>query len=79
MAKKKTEKHENLRAAVKAYEKQYIRRALNRHDWNKFETAKALDIGLSSLYRKIDELGIGKHRKTVKYLRSLNISQGKND
>lgn len=58
MAKKKTEKREDLRTAVKAYEKQYIRLMLNRHDWNKPETAKALDIGLSSLYRKINELKI---------------------
>ncbi len=79
MAKKKTEKREDLRTAIKAYEKQYIRRVLNRHGWNKLETAKALDIGLSSLYRKIDELEIGKRKKTVKYLRSLKISQGKND
>lgn len=75
MVKKKTEKREDLRTAIKAYEKRYISRMLNRHDGNKVEAAKALDIGLSSLYRKIDELGIGKHQKTVNYLRSLKISQ----
>lgn len=74
MAKKKTEKREDLRTAVKAYEKQYIRRVLNRHDGNKVEAAKALGIGLSSLYRKIDELKIGVRKKTVKYLRSLKFS-----
>jgi DNA-binding NtrC family response regulator len=38
---------------------------LNRYDWNKVEAAKALDVGLSSLYRKIDELKINviKYRK----------------
>ena len=49
---------ENLQAAVKAYEKEYIRRVLSKHDWNKVEAAKALSVGLSSLYRKIDELEI---------------------
>jgi len=38
---------------------------LSKHDWNKTETAKALGVGLSSLYRKIDELDINprKHGK----------------
>ncbi len=60
-----SEEHENLHAAVKAYEKQHICRVLNRYDWNKVEAAKALDVGLSSLYRKIDELEINlsKRRK----------------
>jgi len=49
---------ESLHAAVKAYEKEYIRRVLSRHDWNKVEAAKAMSVGLSSLYRKIDELEI---------------------
>ncbi len=60
-----SEEHENLHAAVKAYEKQHICRVLNRYGWNKVEAAKALDVGLSSLYRKIDELEINviKYRK----------------
>ncbi len=49
---------ENLQTAVKAYEKEYIRRVLSKHDWNKVAAAKALNVGLSSLYRKIDELEI---------------------
>jgi len=59
------EEHENLHVAVKAYEKQHICRVLNRYNWNKVEAAKALDVGLSSLYRKIDELEINviKYRK----------------
>jgi two-component system response regulator PilR (NtrC family) len=60
-----SEEYEKLNAAVKAYEKEHICRVLNRYDWNKVEAAKALDVGLSSLYRKIDELEIkvGKYRK----------------
>jgi two-component system response regulator PilR (NtrC family) len=53
-----SEENENLQAAVKAYEKEYICRVLDKHDWNKTEAAKALRVGLSSLYRKIDELEI---------------------
>ena len=60
---------ENLQAAVKAYEKEYIRRVLSKHDWNKVEAAKALSVGLSSLYRKIDELEIDsqKPRRSKEY------------
>jgi two-component system response regulator PilR (NtrC family) len=57
---------EDLQTAVKAYEKEYIRRVLSKHDWNKVAAAKALKVGLSSLYRKIDELEID----SQKYKRS---------
>ena len=60
-----SEESENLQAAVKAYEKEHICRVLNKYSWNKLEAAEALNVGLSSLYRKIDELEIntGKHSK----------------
>ncbi|MHC4187698.1 MAG: helix-turn-helix domain-containing protein, partial [Planctomycetota bacterium] len=60
-----SEKSESLHGAVKAYEKQYIYKVLNKYDWDKTEAAKALGVGLSSLYRKVDELGINvkKNRK----------------
>jgi len=60
-----SEESEKLQAAVKAYEKEHICRVLNKYSWNKLEVAKALNVGLSSLYRKIDELEIntGKHSK----------------
>ena len=53
-----TEENENLHAAMRAYEKEHIYRVLNKHNWNKMDVARALNIGLSSLYRKIDELEI---------------------
>ena len=53
-----SEKKESLQAVVKACEKEQIYRVLNRYDGNKVEAAKALGVGLSSLYRKIDELEI---------------------
>jgi DNA-binding NtrC family response regulator len=58
-----TEGSEDLQSAVKAYEKEQIYRALSKYDWNKADAAKALGIGVSSLYRKIDELGIVKSRQ----------------
>jgi two-component system response regulator PilR (NtrC family) len=58
-----SEENENLQAAVKAYEKEHIRRVLAEHDWDKVEAAKALNIGLSSLYRKIDELEINAQKR----------------
>lgn len=47
-----------LRQSVKSYERTVIIRALKSCDWDKSKTAKMLDIGLSTLYRKIKELKI---------------------
>lgn len=58
-----SEKNESLQSAVKAYERELIYRILNKCDWNKAEAAKALGVGLSSLYRKIDELGVKLERQ----------------
>ena len=52
------EDSEDLQNVVKAYEKEHIRRVLAKYDWDKVEAATALNVGLSSLYRKIDELEI---------------------
>jgi two-component system response regulator PilR (NtrC family) len=63
-----SEENQSLQAAVRAYEREHICRVLNKHGWNKAEAAKALNVGLSSLYRKIDELEIDfqKHRHNRK-------------
>jgi DNA-binding NtrC family response regulator len=58
--------YEDLQSAVRAYEREQIWRALNKHSWDKPATAKALGIGLSSLYRKIDELGISNGKRRIK-------------
>jgi DNA-binding NtrC family response regulator len=47
-----------LKDAVKEFEKIYIRQELDRLTFNKEETAKNLGISVSSLYRKMEELGI---------------------
>lgn len=47
-----------LKDAVADFEKQHIEQVLKVNQGNKETTAKILDISLSSLYRKIDELGV---------------------
>ena len=47
-----------LKDAIKDFEKDHILKTIKKYNYNKEEAAKALDIGLSSLYRKMDELGI---------------------
>ena len=49
---------QTLKEAVKDFERVFIRQALSKHGNNKEETAKALGMSLSSLYRKIEELQI---------------------
>jgi two-component system response regulator PilR (NtrC family) len=51
---------EDLKEAVRQFERQHILYSLKRHDYDKTETAKHLGIGLSSLYRKLEELKIPK-------------------
>jgi DNA-binding NtrC family response regulator len=51
---------EDLREAMSQYERQHILGALRRHRYDKPETARRLGIGVSSLYRKLGELGIPK-------------------
>ena len=49
---------DELKAAVRQFEKQHISAILRRVNNDKVKCAKILGIGLSSLYRKIDELEI---------------------
>lgn len=51
---------EDLKEAIRQFERQHIIYSLKRHEYDKAETAKQLGIGISSLYRKLDELKIGK-------------------
>jgi transcriptional regulator with PAS, ATPase and Fis domain len=48
----------NLRDALRQFEKQHIMRVLEQTHQDRREAATLLDISLSSLYRKIEELGI---------------------
>lgn len=49
---------ESLKDAMRDFEKEHILKIVKKYDYNKEETAGALNIGLSSLYRKMEELGI---------------------
>ncbi len=51
---------EDLKLAISQFERQHIIYSLKRHNFDKTETAKHLGIGVSSLYRKMDELQIPK-------------------
>lgn len=50
----------NLRCAVREFERDHIDRALANFGHSKTSTAQALGIGVSSLYRKMEELDIAK-------------------
>jgi DNA-binding NtrC family response regulator len=50
---------DNLRDALRAYEKAHIQAVLAKADQDKKAAAEMLGVSLSSLYRKIEELGIG--------------------
>jgi DNA-binding NtrC family response regulator len=51
---------EDLKEALAQFERQHILYSLRRHNYDKTETARHLGIGVWSLYRKLDELGIPK-------------------
>ncbi|MCX7797118.1 MAG: sigma-54 dependent transcriptional regulator [Melioribacter sp.] len=56
-----TEVHEypdSLKEALHNFEREHIIKTMKKYGYNKEEVAKALEIGLSSLYRKMDELNI---------------------
>ena len=52
---------EELKQALRQFERQHIIYSLRRHHYDKTETARHLGIGVSSLYRKLDELDIPKN------------------
>jgi len=51
---------EDLKEALQQFERQQIIYSLRRHNYDKAKTAESLGIGVSSLYRKLDELKIPK-------------------
>jgi len=50
----------DLRTAVHEFERRHITAVLTSVAGNKMEAARRLGIGLSSLYRKLEELGIAR-------------------
>jgi transcriptional regulator with PAS, ATPase and Fis domain len=51
---------DELKDSLRQFERQHIMSSLRRYGYDKAETAKRLGIGISSLYRKLDELQIPK-------------------
>jgi len=51
--------NQSLEAAMLAFEKSYLRKALKRNDWNRKATAEQLKIGYSTLKTKLKAFGIG--------------------
>jgi len=49
---------DSLKEALKNFEKEHILKVIKKFEYNKEEASKALNIGLSSLYRKMEELDI---------------------
>lgn len=49
---------EQLKEAVKIFEREHIHTVVKKYDYDKEKAAKVLGIGLSSLYRKMEELNI---------------------
>ena len=50
---------DNLKEAVKVYERTHIQTTLRKLNWDKKKAAELLGLSLSSLYRKLEELNIG--------------------
>ena len=55
---------ESLKDSMHQFERQHILACLRRHKFDKAETAHHLGIGVSSLYRKLDELDVPKNLGT---------------
>ena len=62
---------EALKDALRRFERQHILSSLRRHRYDKVETAGHLGIGVSSLYRKLDELDIPKNPLPAETVRGV--------
>lgn len=49
---------DTLKEAIKNFEREHIMKVIKKFDFSKEDAAQALSIGLSSLYRKMEDLGI---------------------
>ena len=69
---------EDLKTAMDHFERQHILYSLRRHNYDKAETARCLGIGVSSLYRKLDELKISKSEGRDREKGGLTVHGGLN-
>ena len=51
----------SLKDRMEYYESKIVKETLEAHSWNKEEVARALDVDLATLYRKIEKLGIAEN------------------
>jgi DNA-binding NtrC family response regulator len=65
---------DNLREATREFERKYITNVLEKCHFDKARTAKVLGVGLSSLYRKNEELDIDVEKKSEKNVTSVSDS-----
>jgi len=49
---------ETLRTAREEFEKEYLTRKLEEHDWNVSKTAESIEVERSNLHRKMKAYGI---------------------
>ena len=56
---------DDLHTALRAYERDYIRTVLTQLGGDRRRTAARLGIGVSTLYRKLHELGLDSHEGAV--------------
>ena len=63
---------DNLREATREFERKYITNVLEKCHYDKAVTAKVLGVGLSSLYRKIEELDIDVEKKSANKTASVS-------
>jgi Nif-specific regulatory protein len=54
---------ETLQSALRRFEGDYLRRALETHGWNVVETAKRLDVARSQVYKLINVHGLERSKK----------------
>jgi len=54
---------ETLQAALRRFEGEYLRRALENNGWNVVETAKRLDVARSQVYKLINAHGLARTKK----------------
>ena len=65
----------DLKSTLRSYEKQYILQILQDNEFDKHVTARTLNVGLSSLYRKMDQLGIPRQPGRYEPLERPSASQ----
>jgi transcriptional regulator with PAS, ATPase and Fis domain len=67
---------DNLKESVQAYEKSHIENVLKKTNGDKKSASELLGLSLSSLYRKLDELGIRLDTQSEKEARSEKVKAG---